>query len=411
MDRRSLNTKISQKINGTAADPAPATSWRDILPVHPAAELFPRMSADELRALGEDIRKHGLRELPTVVRQYRRRADGKLDIREYDLVLLDGISRLDAMEGAGFSLLRDGKLDKTLGHKALGLEPLSHTRGGYAELDSDIDPYAFVISRNIHRRHLNAEQKRDLIAKLLKADPNKSDRQIAANVKVSPTFVGKVRAEKEAAGEVSTVDTRIDAKGVEQPARKPPNRSCAMLHRRTVLGDDVVDKLLNTSLGRADELDELVTLNRGMPKGELTKPVQQLVDAATARKAVSAIRYTKSGAAFRREDVNLDNAGKADAIAAAPVPVAPHDDIGPTSAGEVARLEAQVNELQAELRQREIKLTGLESEIEELKAALQAPRPDLITTEALAALTLPKFLAIMPAEWAGGLRPATIAAE
>ena len=32
-----------------------AQSWRDILPIHPAAALFPRMSRDELRELGEDI--------------------------------------------------------------------------------------------------------------------------------------------------------------------------------------------------------------------------------------------------------------------------------------------------------------------------------------------------------------------
>jgi hypothetical protein len=36
-------------------------SWRDLLTIHPAAALFPRMSSDELRELGEDIRKNGLR--------------------------------------------------------------------------------------------------------------------------------------------------------------------------------------------------------------------------------------------------------------------------------------------------------------------------------------------------------------
>jgi hypothetical protein len=35
--------------------------WRDLLPVHPAGELFPLMSPDELRALGKDIKTNGLR--------------------------------------------------------------------------------------------------------------------------------------------------------------------------------------------------------------------------------------------------------------------------------------------------------------------------------------------------------------
>jgi len=37
-----------------------ARKWRDVLTIHPAAELFPRMTPDELRALGDDIKKNGL---------------------------------------------------------------------------------------------------------------------------------------------------------------------------------------------------------------------------------------------------------------------------------------------------------------------------------------------------------------
>ena len=33
-------------------------SWRDVLPIHPAAELLPLMSADELHELAEDIKLH-----------------------------------------------------------------------------------------------------------------------------------------------------------------------------------------------------------------------------------------------------------------------------------------------------------------------------------------------------------------
>lgn len=35
-------------------------SWRDVLPVHPAAELFPALSPEELRELGANIKQRGL---------------------------------------------------------------------------------------------------------------------------------------------------------------------------------------------------------------------------------------------------------------------------------------------------------------------------------------------------------------
>ena len=58
---------------------------------------------------------------------------------------------------------------------AAGVEPRFREIlfGDYAEAA------ACVISANIHRRHLTAEQRRELIEKLLKADPGQSDRQIA----------------------------------------------------------------------------------------------------------------------------------------------------------------------------------------------------------------------------------------
>jgi hypothetical protein len=38
------------------------------------------------------------------------------------------------------------------------------------------------MSANIHRRHLTIEQKRELIGKLLKAQPKQSNRQIAVKL-------------------------------------------------------------------------------------------------------------------------------------------------------------------------------------------------------------------------------------
>jgi hypothetical protein len=69
---------------------------------------------------------------------------------------------------------------------------------------------AYVISANIFRRHLTGEQKREIVAKLLLADPTKSDRAIA----------GKTRKSLEETGLVSMVHTRTDRRGRSQPAHK-----------------------------------------------------------------------------------------------------------------------------------------------------------------------------------------------
>ena len=65
--------------------------------------------------------------------------------------------------------------------------------------------------------------------------------------------------------------------------------------------------------------------------------------------------------------------------------VAGRGDIGPDSAGEIARLNARIDELQIEKRQLEIKAVGLRSEIDKLKAAAEgAPKartiPELLAT-------------------------------
>ena len=42
----------------------PTSDWRSVIKVHPAADLFPMMSPEELRALGEDIKMNGLKVPP-----------------------------------------------------------------------------------------------------------------------------------------------------------------------------------------------------------------------------------------------------------------------------------------------------------------------------------------------------------
>src|SRR5262249_24820544 len=166
-----------------------------------------RRGAEELGAPGGDINNTGL-----TSRIVLWQPDSKSPAR-----LLDGISRLDAIEIATGNPVIVGAPSIMAGQHFLACDKV-------IVLDKSVDPYASVISANIHRRHLTAEQKRELIAKLIKATPEKSDRQVAETVKASPTTVGTVRAEMEAKGDVSKLDTRRDSKGREQPAARTSGR-------------------------------------------------------------------------------------------------------------------------------------------------------------------------------------------
>ena len=170
------------------------------------------MSESELRELGEDIKANGL--LSPII------------IDEDDGKLIDGRNRLDAITllGMEFEFIR-AKRGPRKG-KIVGIEsydfgtPLSGAVRTLFEFNTN--PYDFVIGANLHRRHLTSEQKRDLIAKVLKAKPEASNRQIAKQVKAHHTTVGTVRAEMESTGEISQLDktTGADGKKRKKPAKK-----------------------------------------------------------------------------------------------------------------------------------------------------------------------------------------------
>jgi ParB-like chromosome segregation protein Spo0J len=190
-----------------------AKSWRDVIKVHPAANLFPMMSADELKALGKDIRQKGLTS-PIAITANRYVGS------DWAYQLLDGRNRLDAMELAGIEfdlVLKDGKC-------IIESELDCARDGGFfpPAIVVNNDLYAYVISANVHRRHLTTQQKLDLLDKVMKAHPNLSSRRIAKLAGVSPTTAAKSRRKLQANGDVSTVDTSIDTKGRKQPTRKLP---------------------------------------------------------------------------------------------------------------------------------------------------------------------------------------------
>jgi hypothetical protein len=208
------------------------TSWRDAIPVHPAAELFPLMSPAELKELAEDIEKNGIINLPVT---WQAGPDAPLQV-------LDGRNRLDAMEEIW------GEID-----------PVRATR----RIDSSVDPYDYVISVNIKRRHLDAKQKRELIKKLLKERPEKSDRQIGKAVKADGKTVGEVRRELEERPDIPHVETRTDTKGRAQPARKGAGKPKSAGKAKSAGKGGGKAKGGEPDLGAADEssADEVVRLH------------------------------------------------------------------------------------------------------------------------------------------------------
>jgi len=173
----------------------PARSWRDHIAVHPAAELFDMLNGDDLQALADDIKKNKLQSPPVFLK-----AKG-----DRPRQLLDGRNRLNAMELAGLTVI------KSNGALAVQIE----------ETETD-DPAAYVISANIHRRHLSTGDRKRLLKELLRAHPEWSDRKIAKAAGVDHKTAAAKRAEAEASGEIPHHEDRTGANGVKQPASKPP---------------------------------------------------------------------------------------------------------------------------------------------------------------------------------------------
>jgi hypothetical protein len=169
--------------------------WRDQgLKVHPLCEKFDPLPRAELIALGEDIKQNRLQERIKLIRD----GDG--------YTVIDGRSRLDAMEAVGLSInVFDGRAPNNKFFEVV-------------EVD---DPAPCIASANIYRRHLAPERRIELLREIIKANPTASSRQIAKDTGYSPTKVVQERNKLEQSGDVSTVDTRTDTRGRRQPARKP----------------------------------------------------------------------------------------------------------------------------------------------------------------------------------------------
>ena len=187
-----------QKVSPMSAQyVSPASCPQDALQFHPLAAIFPLMEGAELGALTDDIRAHGLVE-PIILPEGR---------------ILDGRNRYLACRGAD-------------------VQPTYRPFEG-------VDPFAFVISANLHRRHLTRGQRHTLIEKLLQANPEQSDRQIAQQAKVDHKTVGTVRAEMQSTGEIPQLKKTVgaDGKARRQPVKRTKAAKVGPCRRRGERGD------------------------------------------------------------------------------------------------------------------------------------------------------------------------------
>jgi hypothetical protein len=147
-------------------------------------QLMPPLSPDEYTALETSIITSGV-QVPIVV--------------DENGVVIDGHHRKRIAESFGLSL------------------PTS-VRSGL----TNAEKRSLALSLNVDRRHLSREQRRELVAASLIADPQLADREHARRTGVSPSTVGTIRSELEDDGQVSKLDSRISADGRERPASQPP---------------------------------------------------------------------------------------------------------------------------------------------------------------------------------------------
>jgi ParB-like chromosome segregation protein Spo0J len=187
----------------------------DELRFHPLADIFPLMEGEDFNNLVADIKANGLHE-PIVL---------------FRGMILDGRNRYRALQRLGITTedrWKDFYLSK--------LDDVCVGVGGETDFPKrarNKDALAYVISKNIHRRHLTAEQRREVIAKLIKAQPQKSNRQIAKAARADDKTVGAVRRKLESTAEIPQLKKRTGADG---KARKQPAKAVGA-NERTVRRD------------------------------------------------------------------------------------------------------------------------------------------------------------------------------
>ena len=191
------------------------SNWRDILPVHPVCDIIPPNTRDKAIEIGRSIRKKGM--LVAVVILATPVDPVTNDNKKYTSELLDGITRLDGPALAG------GKISIELDTNGIPVitspEFVIPTPNVIFDEDGTFDAMDFVITTNVHRRHLKKDQWQKILDAVIAARPALSDHAIATMVGVSHHTV---KARRRAIGKLPIAD-RLEADGKKARGRKPNN--------------------------------------------------------------------------------------------------------------------------------------------------------------------------------------------
>ena len=190
-------------------------------------QVLPDLSAEDFAALRADIAARGV----LVPVEY-----------DEDGNILDGHHRVRACEELGLT------------------DWPRFIRKGLSEADKRVHARQL----NLARRHLNRDQKRDLIAAQLRETPEKSNRQVAEGLGVDHKTVAAVRGAVEATGEIPQLEKTVGADGKER--RKPIRTSFVdptPAGQREVLDAAKAIRAEKAATSRAVRLDNLAEISRG----------------------------------------------------------------------------------------------------------------------------------------------------
>lgn len=224
-------------------------TWMSTYVIHPAADLFPMMSEEDFQALKADIKAHGQRDC----------------LMLWKGQLIDGRNRLRACS-------------------ELGIAP------DVGEIEDDVDPIEWVLSRNLHRRHLTTAQRAMVADKL--ATLRHGEKKADTGIQVS----SQTQAEAAALLHVS-----VDS---VQKARKVRNRAS----KRVVAAVETGKMSLNEAVSQTKPAE------RKKKSGRVANSAASIVDSLTKKhvghiaRGLTAIAKSNGGEGtqFKAADAGLN---------------------------------------------------------------------------------------------------------